>query len=595
VAIPHVLLRHAPTAAPPAVVPGYRRVVAPRAGVEVLELDGADTRRSIEVRGGWTAWVMGVTRNAHPAGDLLAWSMARPSSGGSREPPLDGHFLALVAGPAGIRLWTDHTGTVPVYHGRRADGAEWVGTDPWAVARECGLSALDPVSMQEFLARGGVTSPYTLVDRLRRLAPGSEYWLDPDRHASALVGAPYWVPTAEGAPTDTQEAAHALHGATATFLDAVLAGRRQPRLLFSAGEDSRAIAAMARAAHPEVPLQGIISLDRPNRELALARSAARVLGLPLHTRWRPPDHYVRDIEERLRGVGPGYDLAHAHSWDLLDRGETDLLVNGLGSDMLLKGMYVPSRPPRPARPWDGVRFEGRPGWLEEVARVRPMVVDGVLQGEAVAERRRAHLERVLAFRPESDAGLWSRYWPMSDWLTWSFFAASWAQFPTTSPFLVGSVWDAFRGVAPSDKLNRELFGAAFAGVLGIAGLLPRSGGELPGTTGALGRALGVAIGASFDRFDARQERRGRSAVQGPWTPDIVVRDQAMARLDAVPGDVIERLLGCLEGDDPAGQVLSHPAVPLRVLQLAAVADALLARPSPAGPMTEAGRQGSGTG
>jgi hypothetical protein len=147
-------------------------------------------------------------------------------------------------------------------------------------------------------------------------------------------------------------------------------------------------------------------------------------------------------------------------------------------------------------------------------------------------------------------------------------------------------------VAPSGKLNRELFGAAFAGAFGIAGLVPRSGGELPAATGAIGRALGVAIGASFDRYDARQERRGRSVEQGPWTPDLVVRDQAMAPLEAVPGDVLERLLGCLEGDDPA-EALHHPLIPLRLLQLAAVDDALQALSHPTGPTSQAGCRGSG--
>ena len=366
-------------------VRGYRGVATALGGsAHVLQSEGPAERIDSHVREHSSFWVGGVTDHRNPATVLADWLVPPGELSASSAPPLVGHFVAACFSDERLCIWTDHLGTVPVFRATGRDGQQFLGTDLWTVAHLSGRTSIDPVSAQEFMGRGAVTSPFTIFDGITRLGPATQSCISAQGSGGRLTQTQYWVPSAEGAPTDVHDAGRMLGGAVSAFLDSVMALHERPLVLLSGGEDSRVVAALASRNRARGGLRGVIFLDHPNRELHLARSAALILGVGLEPRWRPVDLYTADMTERLRRIGPGVDLRHAHAWGMLSSADSDLVLHGFGADFLVKAQFLPSRVGG-ARPWSAQLFDDSPHWRTDTARTVPMVVDGFYLDEAVAE------------------------------------------------------------------------------------------------------------------------------------------------------------------------------------------------------------------
>lgn len=513
--------------------------------------------------------VLGVTVQGSPARTLAARlaGKATGSDSTSVDPGLQGQFAAALLEEHRAALWTDHLSTTPWYRAGDESGRVVLGTALWPVARLVGGARIDDISAREFLGRGAITAPYTLLEGVVMLPAASTTWLWLAGGPTGVQASshPYWEPAPDRGPTRLADAADQLRGAVASLVDAVWSRYERPLLLLSGGEDSRVVAALAARGQDRGHVRAAILLDEPNREYRLAKLAASTLGVTVEPRWRDPRMYTDGLPELDDIVGPGADVRHAHAVGLIQPGEADVIVTGHGSDTFLKGDVLPTAPGPHA--WSRTRRPDTPGWLEEAAFLAPMRHTGIQLDDEVVARRRAHLERVRAFRGDRDPEAWSLMWPMTEWSHHPFFTSTASIAPCASPYLTGAVVDAVGGITEDAKMGRALFARAFARDLGVSGLIPRSGGELPGLPGPFGRVVATGTRRSFAAWDARSQRRDSFVAPGPWLSDELIREQAHQELDAAEPGMVGRAMRVLVGEDVQAQVSAHPYPAIRLRQL----------------------------
>jgi hypothetical protein len=437
---------------------------------------------------------------------------ATPRELGEAAMASNGSFAVIASRGAGVLVVSDAGGSIPVFAGHGPRGFA-VGVYAHQVALGAGLTEVDLVSVADFLRHGSVCAPYSWYEGVRLLPPGSVAIVS----AEGVRATTYWEPEEPGdvcaAHRDVEAWGEALRAETARAVAQGVEGRRRVRVLFSGGEDSRAIAGVL-PADLEVRLTTV--LDGRNREYRLAAAAARALGRDLELVQRPPGFLQATLAERVAIAGQGMDPADVHiAGDVARRfADAGVLLGGHMADGLFKtavlgnvrhARFLPEAltPPRPDLVM-GLE-EGLP-----MESLRPGIAAGV------RERRQEHHRRLLAVRPLT-AGNWHVLWPIgSHSKCYGHRMSHLAVGPrTVEPFLTHRTYMLAARMPDACRMEREAFRRAFAPGLGRAAWVSATGGKRL----ALGPHAGAAVGRATLIVRHRWDQvRGRVGREGPWSP-----------------------------------------------------------------------------
>lgn len=443
-----------------------------------------------------TVVVVGCTTEPDPA-RRLSESLDDTGAGPRDTFAVVGHFAAAVADRHGVRIVTDHVGSISV-HATDSESSgrhRLFGTDLEDVARLSGNAGFDPVSAREFVLRGAITFPYTIREGVKRLPPASVTTVS----GGSMRTDHYWSPAApDRAPASLAEIASRAREIMRSNLESAMARVDRAMLFYSGGEDCRVLAGLLTAtAGGRGHLRATTFLDHPNREQRLARWSARLLGMSLETRFRRPSHYADSITEGLRLTGGGIDLNHNHAMGLVDPGEADLFLDGWTADSYLKGWALEH------------------SLATGVSSIGDLEPRDDIESEVVSRRFR-RLKVLEDLRGEEDAPSWMSLWPISDHLDYGNLGVNIRARPSMSPYMFGNFVDSILPVRERQKFDRGLFWPMFGRTMGLAGWVPRSGGQLPALDPRRSRMTTALVRKMF-RFEDRILRAmGRFRSQGPW-------------------------------------------------------------------------------
>lgn len=413
---------------------------------------------------------------------------------------------------------TDSAGSVPVYY--KWCGDNWrVGWNPAEIASaDGGQCVIDPVSAGDFILNETVCYPKSLFQGVTAATPGAVTILKPETVETFV----YYEPKEEEGG-GLKYLAEQLRGSLGSAIKENVGEREKINVLFSGGEDARAVVSLLARGHD---LRLWCFSDSENRETRLARRAAASLGFELHVVIRPEGFYKKQIEERVRAVGGGFDIRHTHVFGKLAdavRG-ADVLLGGNGADALLKTtrMANVSRglgslgPERIAGSFEGPVGVAGP---ERHALLRANVA------EAVRKRRGEHHERLRRIRPKT-AGTWHTLWPLgTQRTTYAHYLACLLVGPTVvEPFMDSRVFKVAARVPEEYRVDRKIVHSALVRQMGAAGWVPTSSGRIPRVRGWPGRLieLGVYGGWTAARHMKRRKARllgQRVYLENPWSPE----------------------------------------------------------------------------
>ncbi|HEU0298889.1 MAG TPA: hypothetical protein VFR37_05525 [Longimicrobium sp.] len=381
--------------------------------------------------------------------------------------------LAIDAERGGGMIVTDAGSFVPVF-AARGDGGWIAGTHLDAVARAAGKNdAIDPVSAADLLVNLTCTYPHTLYDGVEQLPPAAAIPFRVD----GPVGEPhvYWRPAEENPYASVRDAAAALREALVEQVGAICREVPEVALLLSGGEDARAVL----GAVPEgVRVRAFVYADWENREVRVARAAARAYGAPLTFGRREPDHYADGLEA-VAGMIGGHNLfMDVHGWGFHERlGIRDFpaVLGGLSSDSFLKAPYVPG---------------GSAG-------VRPLPPASVIRRdllEQVVARRLAFRRWLAELRPAS-AAEWEVLWPFTQRVHGANFHGNRRMFASQEPYHASAVVRIAAAVPAEWKRHRRLFHAAMKPLFRRSWAVPHSRWRYPyfGAAANLPLAAGLRV------------------------------------------------------------------------------------------------------
>lgn len=421
-----------------------------------------------------------------------------------------------------ITILTDHSGSVPIYYGRTASGVA-VSEDPRKVARELNLKTLDPVSAVDFILNGTVCFPYTVTEGIRVAPPGSITRVKVENITSKRYFEPFEEEAYGSAADFGDELGCLLREACQFGLD----GCETIKVLFSGGEDARAVVGLLPKGR-DITLYTVA--DGENRELRLARSAARKLGYPFVAGLRPDQFYRKDLVERIDATSGQFDVSHTHIWGKLAEplAQADAIVGGFTSDTLFKSLWMGNVDrPRISNFWverlsdnspkepRGVRWDDPSGRLDE----------SLVQ--AVRERRLAHQRRIKRIRAHSAAN-WHNKWPLGTQQNQFAHLLATRQIGprVVEPFMDGQVYRLASRMPDSYRVDRKAFRYLFNNPFQGASLSLSSSGRVPyfnGFVGAVTSQLVLKYWGGKDRLSRGWARfQGKPWVsQGAWTPDHI--------------------------------------------------------------------------
>lgn len=461
----------------------------------------------------------------------------------------NGSFAVIIAHPDALQIVTDAGGSIPVYWGRGPRGLA-VGTQVHRVARATGLTSVDEVSVADYLINGTVCHPFSWFEGVRALPPGAVCTFDQEGHDVHVYYEPQ-EPDNIYDDADAREWGTRLRREVQTAIEQGLDGQEKVRVLFSGGEDSRAVTGLIPDQVECVPTT---VLDRRNREHELAQRAARWLGCSLDWVRRPDEFYRSSIRERIDTVGPGWDFRHTHFFgEVADAlRDTDALVGGYLSDSLFKTHYMTNVDTYPRSRQPPQLRAPKPDAM--IVPVRESATEW-LRGdliEAVETRRRTHHEKLRRFRPHT-AGNWHLLWPLNT-LAYAGYLTSLRIGPRViEPFLFHRVYRLAAKMPDPCRVDRRAFRQAFSEAMGAAGWIPDSSDRLP--------CLGGWAGSLFRHY-RRQFREsdaysllfgGEEGYQKAWSPDHVgwhPVDPAEHFDEPAEERLLEHLSRVLGGRDP---------------------------------------------
>ena len=473
------------------------------------------------------------------------------------------------------RFITDHSGSISFYYAQ-ANGRVYSGKTPLEVAQQLNSTEFDPISVADFLVNGTVCFPHTVFKNVFAIPPGSVTEVSPHE----VIVNQYFRPEEVNGYGDSAYWGGRLYEEVQKVLTVGLEGKSNIKVLFSGGEDSRAITSLLPK---DLSVELVTFADGYNREIRLAEHAARVLGRPLRFVKRPEGFYRKEIADRVRVIGGGFDIRHTHVWGpLVDSlANADAVVGGYAADTLFKSAWMGNvsrnkislAPERllketPSAPV-GIKSEIGSAWLNKELAT------------AVNDQRLAHHARIQEFRPRT-AGNWHTLWPLgTQRVTYAHYLAARRASPTlVEPFLGPQVYQVAAQMPDEMRVDRKAFRAAFGKAMGKAGWLPSSSGRIPRIGGYTGRAIELGVLASR-RMQDRVARLNSHATgkpfvnQGAWSSDRAF-DEPLDQLlspaqieqlrdtmaDILTNDALHALFG------GAGKAYVPPIVQNRALQIA---------------------------
>lgn len=424
-----------------------------------------------------------------------------------------GSFAVVRVDDESVTVVTDLGGSIPVLWGDGPKGIA-VGTRSQVVAHRSGLEAMDQVSAVDYLMHRSICYPYTWFEKIRLLPPGSVSKIS----AEGIEVHTYWEPTEPDKiyeSSDVNDWASQMRDRVGAVVQQSMKEATKARVFFSGGHDSRAVASLV----PEgVECVLTTVLDRKNREYRLARRAAQALGRPLEWVPRPENYYRRNIAERIRSIGLGWDFRHAHFSGSISRSfeDADALIGGYASDSIFKTYYMsnveerrgirPNRllPPRPNEIEVLKQSETESDWFK--AKLVQTVI----------ERRTEHHQRLKKMRPLT-AGNWHALWPLSNLSAYAQYLSELRIGPRViEPFLSSQVYRLAANMPDACRVEGRAFRQAFSEEMGLAGWVPVSYGGVPRLGGHVGEFVASMIGRM--RL-LKRTLAPSSGTQGPWTPD----------------------------------------------------------------------------
>jgi hypothetical protein len=410
---------------------------------------------------------------------------------------IDSGFAALAvdAEQGGGMIVTDAGSFVPVFGARMDGGGGWIaGTHLDAVARAAGRGGrIDPVSAADLLVNLTCTYPHTLYDGVEQLPPAAAI---PFRADGAADGEPriYWRPTEDNPYASVRDAAEALREALVEQVGAICRDVPEVALLLSGGEDARAVLG---AVPEDVRVRAFVYADWENREVRVARAAARAYGATLTFGRRAADHYADGVEA-VAGMIGGHNLfMDVHGWGFHERlGLRDFpaVLGGLSSDSFLKAPYVP----------------------DESTGARPLPPASILRGDLldqVVARRLAFRRWLAEFRPAS-AAEWEVLWPFTQRVHGANYHGNRRMFASQEPYHANAVVRIAAAVPAEWKRHRRLFHAAMKPLFRRSWAVPHSRWRYPyfGAAANLPLAAGLRLTRGVHALLSGELR----ARQHPW-------------------------------------------------------------------------------
>lgn len=433
-----------------------------------------------------------VLGNATFSNAASLWTRLESANTGNDIPgatQIRGHFVLLSTRAHCARVLTDCGGSTSIFWARKKNGGFVIGTNVDQVASAV-YAPIDIASAYDFLLNGTVCHPHTLFQGVNVCDPASLTVFE-EKNSEPVISS-YWHPS----ESETLSRRDAIEAVSAALQQAVVDGQaNEPavNIFFSGGEDSRIVASLV-----EGEKAGYIFLPYENRELVLARIAAKFLGFPLHHVPMRPDHYSGSIPEKIRILGSGFDTCHFHSYGLdifLSRNRT---FGGWGSDTFLKGHYFKKH-------LAGEPILGRYStWRTDAPEP--------FKSEIVA-RRQSWNDRLAAHLPTTACD-WDRYWPLSAHEHYSTFAGSRRIYDMREPFLTMELVQLSAHILPTDKTSFAVMRGLARKHLGISGFLPRSDGRIPRLSPAVNALANRALVRPAFQFHQRYVHKNRK--QGPW-------------------------------------------------------------------------------
>ncbi len=435
---------------------------------------------------------------------------------------LDGPFalLAIDATAGAVAVITDLMSFVPAFTGKRQDGVAIAGTHVDAVAQAAGARAIDLVSAVDKVTNESIAHPYTAYDGVRVLEPASV-----TRFAAGTIDAvAYWLPTESADPPTLASAAAQLRESLVRDVAVALDGVTDPGILFSAGEDARAVLG---ATPDPTRLTAFMYAEWENREVRLARRAAAAYGSRLVLGQRATDHYLGSIDTLSRLASSHHRFIDVHGLgfhESLGLTQLPVVLGGFSADALLKGEYI-GRTPHAPRHHAGLSAE-------------------LLA--TVAQRRGSHLERVRSLRPTS-AEEWAAMWPAHVRKATGNVQGNRRLLRMHEPYMSSGIVRLAAAVPQQWKRHRRLFQRAMRPLLHASWYVPHVRSRYPYLGRASNLLLGGILNASRGLYDRARGLRNR---QSGWTdPGAMVRLPAYSELEhryTVTGSGLEAMFdeGC---------------------------------------------------
>lgn len=247
-----------------------------------------------------------------------------------------GNAVILLHDPARgeVRLVTDRFGVFPAFE-FLGGHAPVYASHPDVLARATGEhGALDEVSMAEFILTSTVTPPFTYYRRIHALPHGSIIAVNLGKEGGAEVGRRRSYIDLRYRGEEAIPESQLAEELAASLRRAV---RRRTRKRFgrtavalSGGLDSRAI--LACVEDPE-QVVAFTCYDEPNREVHVAESIARALGVPFELWRRDFEYYGDNAVLGVRISGGMGTFANNHFLGMVDR------LRNAGAENLLTGCY----------------------------------------------------------------------------------------------------------------------------------------------------------------------------------------------------------------------------------------------------------------
>ena len=410
--------------------------------------------------------------------------------------------------PDNITVITDHGGSIPVYYSD-IKGELSVAKRPEDARTSKTANPIDIVSAVDFIINDTVCYPYSLFENVYACPPGAKTTITPSEVTSEI----YYEPREVEAYGSARDWGEQIREAVQGSINKEISPEQNVKILYSGGEDARSVASLLPN---NVKAEAVTVADSYNREVKLAKRAAKAQSLDFKFVKRPKDFYKSDLENRAKKVGAGKDIRHTHFTGKIAKSieNADVLVGGYTSDILFKGFRM-----------NNMRKETKlsPQILIKDNFNHPIgIIDAesfewlnTMYAKAVNDRRMAHHKRLLEIRPTT-AGNWQTRWPLSQLDAYSQYLSNLQIGPNVvEPFLTVKSFQVAAQLPDQYRIDRKAFRSAFKNSLGKAAFLTTSSGSVPAIGGYSGKFIKIGM-SQFRKFKKITNRKDS---QGSWNKD----------------------------------------------------------------------------